>query len=170
MRKLAGSIVGVACFSIAIAHGLATVPSEPPENAKHGHKKPSHHLPQQHGGADVVLKREGNGHFFADVEVNGTRIGMLADTGASVVALSIDDAEAAGINTDRLDFTEKVSTANGAADVAEVTLDEIEVGTIRRSNVRAVVARGLSTSLLGMSFFNTLAKVGIERDEMRLED
>ena len=95
---------------------------------------------------------------------------MLADTGATVVALSVDDAEAAGINVDGLNFDYSVSTANGDASAALVVLDEISVGPITRNNVRALVSRDLSGSLLGMSFFNTLSKVGIESDEMQLVD
>src|SRR4051794_39097119 len=47
----------------------------------------------------IELKREQNGHFYADVEINGTPIRMLIDTGATGIALSRDDARRAGIAT-----------------------------------------------------------------------
>ena len=50
-------------------------------------------------GSNVVLERSGDGHFYADVEINGTPVHMLVDTGASGVALSRDDARSAGIAT-----------------------------------------------------------------------
>ena len=147
---------------------VAMVPSpESIEPAKQKHRTSKPRI--DHSGADVVLHRQ-RGHFFADAEVNGTSIKMLADTGATVVALSVDDAEAAGINVDGLNFDYSVSTANGDASAALVVLDEISVGPITRNNVRALVSRDLSGSLLGMSFFNTLSKVGIESDEMQLVD
>jgi aspartyl protease family protein len=124
---------------------------------------------QRSSGGDVVLPRRG-GHFYAEVEVNGTSIDMMADTGATVVALSVEDAEAAGINVDGLRFNGIISTANGQASAAAVLLDEVTVGSITRSNVRALVARELPRSLLGMSFFNSLSKVSIESNEMVLED
>jgi aspartyl protease family protein len=127
-------------------------------------------LPQQRSTGEVVLRRADNGHFYADVEVNGATIRMMADTGASLIALSADDAESAGIDVDQLDFIFVVSTANGQAAAAEVRLDEVRVGSIVRQDVRAMVSRGLSGSLLGMSFFSSLSRVAMESDELILED
>lgn len=120
--------------------------------------------------AEVVLARDPNGHFLVDAEVNGRDIRMLADTGASYVTLGEDAAESVGIDPDTLDYTETAQTANGIAAVAVVDLDEIRVGSIVRRDVRAMVTRGLSGALLGMSFFNSLSKVSIERDELVLRD
>lgn len=122
------------------------------------------------GASDVVLQRAGDGHFYVDVDVNGSMVRMLADTGASAIALSAEDAERVGIDVDQLDFSRAVSTANGVAAVAEVELDEVRVGSIVRRDVRGIVTRGLSHSLLGMSFFNSLSKVAMESDELVLRD
>lgn len=122
------------------------------------------------GASEVVLQRAGDGHFYVDVDVNGSTVRMLADTGASAIALSAEDAERAGIDVDQLDFSRAVSTANGVAAVAEVELDEVRVGSIVRRDVRGIVTRGLSHSLLGMSFFNSLSKVAMEPDELVLRD
>jgi aspartyl protease family protein len=94
----------------------------------------------------------------------------MADTGASVVALSVEDAESAGIDVDQLDFTIRMSTANGTALAARVRLDEVRVGQIVRQDVTAIVSRGLSQSLLGMNFFSSLSKFQIENDELLLKD
>ena len=108
--------------------------------------------------------------YVADVALNGTTIRMLADTGASMVVLSEADAERAGLDPEGLDYTMVVSTANGQAMAAPVTIDEVRVGSIVRNDVRAAVTRGLSGSLLGMSFFTTLSKFAIESDELVLKD
>jgi aspartyl protease family protein len=94
----------------------------------------------------------------------------LVDTGATLVALSVTDAQSAGIDVDQLEFNRIVSTANGQAAAASITLDEVRVGSIVRQDVKAMVARGLSNSLLGMSFFSTLSKFQIENDELILRD
>jgi aspartyl protease family protein len=122
------------------------------------------------GGGDVSLKRAANGHFYLDVDVNGTSVKMLADTGASLVVLGEQDAESVGLDPDSLDYTHAVQTANGRAEAAFVVLDELRVGGIVRHNVRALVTRGLPGSLLGMSFFNTLSQVSMEADELVLKD
>jgi aspartyl protease family protein len=119
---------------------------------------------------EVVLRRANDGHFYADLSINGTDMRLLADTGASVVALSVEDAENAGIDVDQLDFTIRMSTANGTALAARVKLDEVRIGQIVRQDVTAIVSRGLSQSLLGMNFFSSLSKFQIENDELLLKD
>ena len=127
-------------------------------------------MPVQRSNAEVVLRKADDGHFYADAEINGTSIRALADTGASMVVLSEADAERAGINVGELNFTLVVSTANGQASAAEITLEEVRIGSIVRQDVRAAVSRGLPVSLLGMSFFETLSKFSIESDELVLKD
>ncbi|MEQ1756057.1 MAG: TIGR02281 family clan AA aspartic protease [Micropepsaceae bacterium] len=127
-------------------------------------------MPLSRSASEVSLRRSGDGHFYVDASINGTDMRLLADTGASTIALSMDDAENAGIDVNQLDFTLRVSTANGTAAAAQVTLDEVRVGSIVRKDVTAIVARGLSGSLLGMNFFNSLSKFQIENDELLLRD
>ena len=51
----------------------------------------------QSASGGLTLKREPDGHFYADTLINGASIRMLVDTGASGIALSRDDARRAGI-------------------------------------------------------------------------
>ena len=83
---------------------------------------------------------------------------MLVDTGASIVLLTYEDAEAAGLNPDELAFSQPVVTANGKAFVAPIRLDSVAIGVVGLSGVKAAVAeRGkLHSSLLGMSFLKRL--------------
>ena len=53
----------------------------------------------------------------------GRPIDVLVDSGASIVALSYDDARRAGVYVRDSDYTQRVSTANGLARVAPVMLD-----------------------------------------------
>ena len=126
--------------------------------------------PIERAGGEVVLRRANDGHFYADVVVNGAAIRMMVDTGATDIALSPEDAAAAGIDVDERSFTSMVSTANGTAAAADVRLTEVRVGSIVRSNVGGSVTRGLSGSLLGMSFLNKLTRFSTEADEMVLQD
>lgn len=164
MPRLYALIVCVVAV-LAVSRFLTGAPSEP-SAAPAKHAKTSKPRPN----AEVVLARAGNGHFYVDADVNGTSVRMLADTGASLVALGEDVAENIGIDTDNLDYEHAVETANGPTAAAVVVLDEVRVGSIVRRDVRAVVTRGLSGALLGMSFFNTLSKVSMESDELVLKD
>jgi aspartyl protease family protein len=126
----------------------------------------------QNGFKTATLYMGQNGHYQADATINGATIPMMVDTGATTIALSFEDAEQLGLNPDGMDFSYTVMTANGAARTAYVTLPEIEVAGIKRTNVRAGVAeRGkLGESLLGMNFLSSLSSFTIAGDEMKLQD
>jgi aspartyl protease family protein len=53
-----------------------------------------------------------------------------------------------------------------------VTLDSINVGGIVRHNIRAYVTAGgaLDTSLLGMTFLETLTRYAVSQDSLELTD
>jgi aspartyl protease family protein len=92
------------------------------------------------------------------MEINGARIHVLVDTGASHVLLTAEDAHAANIDPPASAYTAAVQTANGTAMLAPTRLRELRVGQISVSNVEALVARPGQTaiSLLGMSFLRKL--------------
>src|SRR3546814_17639717 len=56
---------------------------------------------QQVVGKEVRIPMARDGHFWADVELNGTKRRMLVDSGATVTALSETTAAAAGVEGDR---------------------------------------------------------------------
>src|SRR6476619_3850934 len=68
-------------------------------NSSVGSKHRSNDTTDELDGNAVALDRSADGHFYADVEINGTQVHMLVDTGASGVALSREDARSAGIAT-----------------------------------------------------------------------
>ncbi len=111
-------------------------------------------------GTVVELKAGRNGHFNTEAEINGRSIEVMVDTGATMVALSYEDAERAGIFLSKGDFTRAVTTANGVARVAPVTLDRVSIGDITVRDVPAAVAEPgrLKTSLLGMTFLSRLSR------------
>ncbi|MBX5161186.1 TIGR02281 family clan AA aspartic protease [Rhizobium sp. NZLR8] len=124
------------------------------------------------GGQEIILHKLLNGHFEADVAVNGQTIQMLVDTGASMVALSREDAERIGIDLSRLTYSMTIMTANGRGRAAPVTLEQVAIGPIVRDSVAASVAEDgrLDQSLLGMSFLETLGSLQMQTDELRMRD
>ena len=55
---------------------------------------------------ETVLEREGNGHFYTHARINDAElVHFVVDTGATVVALTVDDAERLGIPFDPAEFT-----------------------------------------------------------------
>jgi len=120
----------------------------------------------------VELRAGAHGHYFANAEINGRPIDVLVDSGASMVALTSEDARIAGLSIRDSDYTHRVSTANGSAKVAPVVLDRISIGDITVRNVPATVSEPgkLGTSLLGMSFLGRLQQIDIRGGVLVLKE
>lgn len=124
---------------------------------------------QQWYAGDVALQRAPDGHFYADVTVAGATRHMLVDTGASVIALTGEDAEAMGVQWDQAQVRPIASGASGPVYGVPVTLDNVQLGRLEASGVEAVVVpEGLGVSLLGQSFLSRIDKVEIDQDSMVL--
>lgn len=123
-------------------------------------------------GTVVELTARDNGHFNTHAEINGRPVEVMVDTGATMVALSYEDAERAGLYLRDQDFTGSVHTANGLARVAPVTLDRVSIGGIIVRNVPAAVTEPgrLKTSLLGMSFLSRLSRFDMRRGRLVLQE
>ncbi|HEX9835712.1 MAG TPA: TIGR02281 family clan AA aspartic protease [Alphaproteobacteria bacterium] len=109
------------------------------------------------GPRSVSFRTSGDGHHHVAAEIDGARVRMLVDTGASDVTLTQADARRIGFDTTRLVFTQRYMTANGMVRGAPVVLREVKIGPIVVRNVRASVSEGaLASSLLGLSYLNRL--------------
>jgi aspartyl protease family protein len=118
---------------------------------------------------DTVLQRSGDGHFYASVQIDSRDYRMLVDTGASVVALTGEDAEAIGLTWSDADLREIGRGASGPVQGVPVTIDRIELGGFEARNVRAaILPEGLDVSLLGQSFLSQIPGVRIDGDRMML--
>lgn len=104
----------------------------------------------------LVYRANRQGHVFLDADVNGSLVRFVLDTGASFVALTLQDAAAAGISRHQLNFNARASTANGTTRVAPVRLREVRLGQLSIPDVDAAVVENLETSLLGQSFLKRL--------------
>jgi len=127
--------------------------------------------PQIGAGGEVIVNRRLGGEFVVPVAIEGTRVAMLFDTGATTVVLRAEDAAKVGLDARALKFDVDVVTANGAASAAEVVLERVAVGPIAARNVAALVARkgALGQSLLGMSFLERLQGFSVERGRLVLK-
>lgn len=118
---------------------------------------------------DATLSRSSDGHFYADVSVEGQDIRMLVDTGASVLALTGSDAEAIGLEWHDDELFPIARGASGDVIGKSVTLDHVRLGDLEAENVEAVIVpEGLDVSLLGQSFLGQIGKVEIEDGQMVL--
>ena len=120
------------------------------------------------GRSETTLVREGNGHFFTHAEVNGELVRFLVDTGASTVALTVEDAERLGIPVNPATFEVVGEGASGPVRGARVMLDSVDIDGKRVENVRALVLEGSRLSLLGQSYLSRMGEVQMKGDYMVL--
>ena len=120
---------------------------------------------------EVVLTRGSTGHFFTRAHVNGKPgVKFIVDTGASIVALTVQDAERLGIPFDPMKFTVIGEGASGAVRGQRIMLDSVDVDGIKVSNVRGVILEGSTLSLLGQSYLGSVDQVSMSGDYLSLKD
>jgi aspartyl protease family protein len=119
----------------------------------------------------VTLKADAQGHFYVEPTINGARLRMMVDTGASLVILPREDARLAGINPAATEYKSRAATANGVVMVAPVVLKEVVIGDLTVRNVQAAVFPDskLQVGLLGMSFLSKLSHFEVARGQLVLK-
>ncbi|WP_444896054.1 retropepsin-like aspartic protease family protein [Microbulbifer sp. SSSA005] len=111
--------------------------------------------------AEVRLSADSRGHYMTDAWVNGMRVPMMVDTGATSIAFNYPTARRLGLNLDTAQEI-RVSTANGVTRAYKVSLNSVTIGGIKLHNVDATVHSDdfPSVVLLGNSF---LSRVDMEQ-------
>jgi aspartyl protease family protein len=113
-----------------------------------------------------VLKRGLDGHYRTQALINGEKVDVLVDTGATGVAISqqvADKLQLKSINAVR------TNTANGDSIGYMVRLESVQIGGVTAHDVAAMIAPGLEGDvLLGMSFLGRM-DVRLYRGEMTIK-
>jgi len=117
----------------------------------------------------IALPLAPDGHYYADVKVNGVVINFTVDTGATLVVLSREDAAKIGLKPDELAYYDRAHTANGEVATAPIWLDTMQLGPVTEPDVRAAVNQGdMRGSLLGMSFLSRFSRIEIAGGQLIL--
>lgn len=119
-------------------------------------------------GDGLVIERDQSGQFHVSVEINDQPTQFLVDTGADSVALTVADAERAGLTVNPESFQPILKTASGEGWGTLVTLDRLQLGETELRNVGAVVVKDLPVSLLGQTVLSQLGKMELKGDKMTL--
>lgn len=116
----------------------------------------------------IVLSAVDGGHFVTQGSINGHSVRFLVDTGATSVAIGIDDARRMGLryqNGRRV----QAHTANGPAQGYLMTLDSVRIGEVEVGGVEALVLMTpMPMVLLGNSFLSRF-QMRRENDLLTLE-
>lgn len=171
MLKVAVPVFILVCISVAVAarfnDQLET--EETPEPVVM--EATTSFRPEAPGPNAAVLRRGSDNHFWADANINGRQVRFMVDTGASMVALTREDAQRIGIGAEELDFRWEVNTAGGGTRGAYIILDEVRIGNVEVQEVGALVLESdLQQSLLGMSFLNELRSYEVRSSSMIIRE
>jgi aspartyl protease family protein len=125
--------------------------------------------PTRAGGAEVVIERNSDHHYYADASVNGQSVHFMIDTGASETALTEADARAIGLPVDPSKYEVIGDGASGMVRGQYVQLKSIDLNGIRQQDAHAVIVPGAAVSLLGQPFLEKVDEIVIRQGEMRLK-
>ncbi len=118
---------------------------------------------QQISGTETRIRMAEDGHFWADVEIDGVRRRMLIDSGATTTALSPATAAAAGLDLDESPFATVIETANGAVTARTATAHRVTIGTVTAIDLGVVSSPAFGdTNVIGMNFLSRLASWRVE--------
>jgi aspartyl protease family protein len=154
-----------ALFSFALlAFGIFLVLQQAPFDPNLSRITASLGLDKQEVVGDAVRIPMGrDGHFWAEVELNGTKRRMLVDSGATVTALSQGTAQAAGVEADATLVPLLMKTANGTVRADAATVERLAIGGIEARQLKVVISPGLGdTDVLGMNFLSALQSWRVE--------
>ncbi len=124
---------------------------------------------QQVSGTETRIRMSDDGHFWADVDIDGVRRRMLIDSGATTTALSSTTAKAAGLDSDESPFPAVISTANGMVSARTATAKRVTIGSITATDLGIVTSPSFGdTDVIGMNFLSKLGSWRVENKTLIL--
>ena len=119
----------------------------------------------------VRLERARDGHYYSFARMGGTKVKVMVDTGASIVALTGEDARRAGLSWNESEVRVIGRGASGDVEGVVRRIPRLDVGGIVARNVEAVIVpEGLDVTLLGQSYLAHVRKVEIKGGTMILSN
>ena len=124
---------------------------------------------QEVSGEEVRIRMSPDGHFWAQVSLNGEETRMLIDSGATLTTLSAETARRAGISPDVSLAPIVARTANGVVQARPARVETFALGPISASDLKVAISPSLGpVDVLGMNFLVRLASWRVEGQTMVL--
>jgi aspartyl protease family protein len=118
---------------------------------------------------ELRITKGEDGHFWVNAEMNGTKVRLMVDSGATTTALSSETAKSANIEVDQSGFPVIIGTANGNVEAWRARIAKLRVGPIERNDLAVVVATNFGdTNVIGMNFLSSLESWRVEGDTLIL--
>jgi aspartyl protease family protein len=125
---------------------------------------------QQISGKELRIPMSRDGHFWVRARINGVERRLLVDSGATITALSVDTANAAGLEPEKSPFPIILKTANGAVAARTSRVASLRIGNIVARDLPVVVSPSFGdTEVIGMNFLSKLKSWRVEGNTLILE-
>lgn len=125
---------------------------------------------QSVSGEAIELKRQDDGHYWLQVEINGNPVRFMIDSGATTTAVNAETATEAQIEVDDNGYPVIISTANGRVAAQRGVVQSMEIGSHKLVDHNVVVSESFGdTNVLGMNFLDSLNSWSVEGNIMTLQ-
>jgi aspartyl protease family protein len=125
---------------------------------------------QSVSGEDITIRRQDDGHYWLQVDVNGKPVRFMIDSGATTTAVNASTARETGIQVDADGYPVFLSTANGRVTAQRGIIQSFKIGTHEIGQHNVVVSESFGdTNVLGMNFLDSMQSWKVEGNVMTLK-
>ena len=125
---------------------------------------------QSVSGSEITIRRQDDGHYWLQVDVNGKPVRFMIDSGATTTAVNANTARETGIQVDTDGYPVFLNTANGSVAAQRGIIQSLKIGTHEIGQHNVVVSESFGdTNVLGMNFLDSMQSWRVEANVMTLK-
>ncbi|WP_333569563.1 retropepsin-like aspartic protease family protein [Sphingorhabdus sp.] len=125
---------------------------------------------QSVSGNEITIRRQDDGHYWLQVDVNGKPVRFMIDSGATTTAVNASTARETGIQVHADGYPVFLSTANGRVTAQRGIIQWFKIGTHEIGQHNVVVSESFGdTNVLGMNFLDSMQSWKVEGNVMTLK-
>ena len=125
---------------------------------------------QSVSGEEITIRRQDDGHYWLQVDVNGKPVRFMIDSGATTTAVNANTARETGIEVDATGYPVFLNTANGSVAARRGIIQSLKIGTHEIGQHNVVVSESFGdTNVLGMNFLDSMQSWKVEANVMTLK-
>ena len=121
-------------------------------------------------GEEITIRRQDDGHYWLQLDVNGKPVRFMIDSGATTTAVNANTARETGIEVGANGYPVFLNTANGSVAAQRGIIQSLKIGTHEIGQHNVVVSESFGdTNVLGMNFLDSMQSWKVEADVMTLK-
>lgn len=125
---------------------------------------------QSVSGDEIAIRRQDDGHYWLQVNVNGKPVRFMIDSGATTTAMNADTARQTGIAVDANGYPVILDTANGRVTAQRGVIQSLKIDALEIPQHKVVVSESFGdTNVLGMNFLDSMQSWKVEANVMTLK-